>query len=127
MNFNSLFQAFLDQFSPVAAFLAISSFLYVGFGRSKLFHFHPIPRLVLSVVLGLYSASTILSYGWSKIISVVATSVVIGLVALIVYNVALQRGKILQQYFSDSKSDDGSKTAKYQEILLKKLLGEVTK
>jgi hypothetical protein len=123
MNLSYLFQLFLIQFSPFASFLAISSFLYVALGKSKMFHFHPIPRLILSTIIGLYSAN---SFDFSRIISVAATATFIGIIAVLVWNVALQRGKTLQQSIGVA-SDVGSQLSKYQEILLRKLLGEGSK
>jgi len=118
MNLSYLFQLFLVQFSPFASFLAISSFLYVAFGRSKMFHFHPIPRLILSIVIGLYSAS---SFDFSRIISVAATATLIGIIAILIWNVALQRGKTLQQSVQIPTS------SKIQEDIIKKVLELVSK
>jgi len=123
LDVSYLFQMFLRQFAPIASFLAISSFLYVALGKSKMFHFHPIPRLILSTIIGLYSAN---SFDFSRIISVAATATLIGIVAVLVWNVALQRGKTLQQSIGVA-SDLGSQLSKYQEILLRKLLGEGSK
>lgn len=96
MNLSYLFQLFLNQFSPIAAFLAISSFLYVALGKSKMFHFHPIPRLILSVILGLYTANSF-AFDFARIISTAGTVVTIGLIGILIWHVALQRGKTLQQ------------------------------
>jgi phosphoglycerol transferase MdoB-like AlkP superfamily enzyme len=123
MDTSFLFQMFLRQFSPIASFLAISSFLYVALGKSKMFHFHPISRLILSTIIGLYSAN---SFDFSRIISVAATATLIGIIAVLVWNVALQRGKTLQQSLSVAASDPLN-LSKYQEILLRKLLGEGSK
>jgi hypothetical protein len=114
MNLDYWFQIFLLQFSPFASFLAISSFLYCALGRSKMFHFHPIPRTTLAIVIGLYSAS---SFDFSRIISVAATATLIGIVAILIWNVALQRGKTLQQSIRTANIGDS-----IQENLLKKLL-----
>ena len=98
MNLSYLFQWFLSQFSPIAAFLAIASFLYVALGKSRMFHFHPIPRLILSTIIGLYTANPF-AFDFARIISVAGTVVTIGLIGILVWHVALQRGKTLQQSF----------------------------
>jgi len=90
MNLSYLFQVFLDQFSPIASFLAISSFIYVGLGRSKLFQLHRIPRLTLSVIIGLYSAN---SFDFSRIIGLAAFAVTTGITIMLVWHVLLARGK----------------------------------
>ena len=97
MNFNSLFQAFLAQFTPFAIFLALFSFLYASLGRAKIFHFESRARLVLSGVLALYSTNLVLNSGWNQILAVTATAATIGLTALIMYHVGLQRGKTLRE------------------------------
>lgn len=120
MNLSYLFQLFLDQFSPFASSLAISSFVYVMLGRSKSFHFQRIPRLILAAIIGLYSAN---SLDFSRIIGIAATATTFGLVGILVWHVALQRGKTLQQ-----SVNTGSPTgSKIQEDLLKKLLEMVSK
>lgn len=120
MNASYLFQLFLDQFSPLASFLAISSFLYVALGKSKMFHFHRIPRLILSVVIGLYSAN---SFDFSRIISVAATATLIGIIAILIWNVALQRGKTLQQSIAVSNPTGSN----IQSDIIKKVLEQVFK
>jgi len=94
LDVSYLFQMFLRQFAPIASFLAISSFLYVALGKSKMFHFHPIPRLILSTIIGLYSAN---SFDFPRIMGVAATAVTIGIIGVLIYNVALSRGKTLAQ------------------------------
>jgi len=90
MNLSYLFQMFLDQFTPIASFLAISSFIYVSLGRSKLFQLHRIPRLTLSVIIGLYSAN---SFDFSRIIGLAAFAVTTGITIMLVWHVLLARGK----------------------------------
>jgi hypothetical protein len=120
MNLSYLFQLFLSQFSPIAAFLAIASFLYVALGKSGMFHFHPIPRLILSTILGLYAANSF-AFDFARIISVAGTVVTIGLIGILVWHVALQRGKTLQQSFGVIGTA-ASMVSKYQEDLLRKAL-----
>ena len=125
MNLSYLFQTFLNQFSPFAAFLAISSFLYVALGKSKMFHFHPIPRLILSVILGLYTANSF-AFDFARIISTAGTVVTIGLIGILIWHVALQRGKTLQQSFGVIGTA-ASTLSKYQEDLLRKALELISK
>jgi energy-converting hydrogenase Eha subunit A len=66
-----------------------------------LFHFHPIPRAILATVIGLYSAST---FDFSRIISIASTATLIGIVATLIWNVALSRGKTLQQSMASSSN-----------------------
>jgi hypothetical protein len=90
MNVSFLFQMFLDEFSPIASFLALSSFIYVGLGRSKSFQAHRIPRLILSVIIGLYSAN---SFDFSRIMGLAAFAVTTGITIMLVWHVLLARGK----------------------------------
>jgi hypothetical protein len=119
LDVSYLFQMFLRQFAPIASFLAISSFLYVALGKSKMFHFHPIPRLILSTIIGLYSAN---SFDFSRIIGIAATATTIGIAAILIWNVALQRGKTLQQSMQIPTS-----ASNLQSDIIKKLLELATK
>jgi len=100
------FDMFLSAFAPFAVFLAIFSFVYAALGRSKLFHFERIPRLILSIVLALYSANAVLAGGWSQILTLTATAVTIGLGALIVYHVGFQRGKTKHESLEVVEEED---------------------
>jgi hypothetical protein len=119
-NLGYLFQVFLDQFTPIAAFLAISSFIYVGLGRSRMFQVHPIPRLVLSVIIGLYSAN---SFDFGRIIGIAAFAVTTGIIIMLVWHVLLARGK--PQSIQVLRTGDPA--PKIQEDLLRKLLELVFK
>ncbi len=96
-GFAELFLTAISEFTPFAVFLTVFSFLYASLGKSRVFHFQKRPRLVLSLVLALYSAQLVLTNSWNHIIAVTATAVSIGLIGLIMYHVGLQRGKTKEE------------------------------
>ena len=50
----------LDEGKPIAVFIGVYAFLYASLGKSRVFHFEPRARLVLSGVLALYSSNIVL-------------------------------------------------------------------
>ncbi len=91
------YQELLSYVTPFAVFLLSFSFMYAALGRSKIFHFERIPRLILSFVLSLYSAHLVQVNAWENIVMIGATAIASGIVAVLIYHVALHRGKTKQE------------------------------
>lgn len=98
-----LSQELLDQLAPYAVLLATFSFLYAALGRSKMFQSEKYPRMILSGVLSLYSAHLVQANSWNHIITVAAWVITSGLIGLLIYHVAMNRGKAKEQ---ESKGSD---------------------
>ncbi len=95
----------VTQSTPFVVFLGVFSFIYAALGKSRLFHFESKSRLVLSFALAFFAARAV---NWSQIITVTATAVTIGLTALIMYHVGLQRGKTKHESLEVVDNDEQS-------------------
>lgn len=84
----------LAAFQPVLIMLLSTAFLYAALGRSKLFHEQPGSRLIVSFVLGIFSATVIQAEHWSTIVAVAGSAVAGGIISLLVWSVVLHRGKL---------------------------------
>lgn len=91
-----LSQELLDQFAPYAVLLATFSFMYAALGRSKMFQSEKTPRIILSGVLSVYSAHLVQVNAWNHIVTVAAAVVASGLIGMLIYHVAMNRGKTAQ-------------------------------
>lgn len=100
-----LSDALLEQFAPYAVLLATFSFMYAALGRSKMFQSEKMPRMILSGVLSVYSAHLVYVNAWNHIVTVAAGVVAAGLIGMLLYHVAMNRGKTTQQSNSEQSTE----------------------
>ncbi|MBI3842654.1 MAG: hypothetical protein HY295_05900 [Thaumarchaeota archaeon] len=86
--------------------MATFSFMFAALGRSKIFHFERIPRLVLSSVLSLYSAHLVQANAWNNIITIASTAAASGIIGILVYHMMLHRGKTRQESLEEVEDEN---------------------
>ena len=103
-----LTQGLLDQLAPYGIILAVFSFMYAALGRSKIFQTEKYPRIILSGVLSVYSGHLVQASSWDHILMVTAGVVTSGIIGLLIYHVAMNKGKTKQQS-EEEKSEQSTK------------------
>lgn len=76
--------------------LASTAFIYVSLGRAALFRYEKPARVIISLAIGVTAISAIGEH-WSTVTSVAGYVVAAGLTSLLVWRVALQRGKTIHE------------------------------
>lgn len=89
--------ALLEQNLPLLIFLLVFAFLYASFGRLKIFHYNRPARTIVAFVLSLGTAGVIHSVHWDEMTKIIAGLVAAGIVSMVVWAVALQRGRTRQE------------------------------
>ncbi len=92
-----LFNQILSEYAQLFISLVIFAFIYAGLGRSKVFQDEKVARGIIAMVLGLYSASLVQAQYWHQILQVCAGAFTAGLIAMILYHIAFQRGKVRRE------------------------------
>lgn len=87
----------LEQNISLLIFLLVFAFLYASFGRLKIFHYNRPAQAIVTFVLSLGTAGIIHSTHWDQMTKVIAGLVAAGIVSMVVWSVALQRGRTRQE------------------------------
>jgi xanthine/uracil permease len=87
----------LEQNYSLLIFLLVFAFLYASFGRLKMFHYNRPAQIIVAVVLSLGTAGVIHSVHWDEMTKIFAGLVATGIVSMVVWAVALQRGRTRQE------------------------------
>lgn len=73
------------------------AFLFASFERLRIFHYNRPAQAIVSLVLAFGSAGIIQTVHWDQMTKVIAGVVAAGIVSMVIWSVALQRGKLRQE------------------------------
>lgn len=88
---------FLYQNYPLLVFLLVFAFLFASFGRLKIFHYNRPAQAIVASVLAIGTSGIVYSIHWNQMTKIIAGLVAAGIVSMVVWTVALQRGKLKQE------------------------------
>ena len=88
---------FAEQNYLLLVFLLVFAFLFASFGRLKIFHYNRAAQTIVALVLAFGTAGIIQTAHWEQMTRIIAGLVAAGIVSMVVWAVALQRGKLRQE------------------------------
>jgi hypothetical protein len=94
---SEVFFGLAEQNYPLLIFLLVFAFLFASFGRLKIFHYNKPAQAIVALVLAVGTAGIVQTVHWDQMTKVIAGVVAAGIVSMVVWSVALQRGKLKQE------------------------------
>lgn len=92
----------LNDNYPLLIFLLVFAFLFASFSRLRIFHYNKPAQTIVSFVLALGTSSIIQSVHWDDMTKIIAALVAGGIVSMVLWSVAFQRGKLKNEMGKNS-------------------------
>ena len=91
---SEIFFSLVSQNYALLILLLVFSFLFASFSRLKIFHYNKGAKTVVAFVIAVGTAGIIQQVHWDQMTKVMAGLIAAGIVSMVIWSVALQRGKL---------------------------------